>query len=98
MDLVGEAWEAAILSAVSLENPASPRDLLTASRHVAEACLGPDGICFTKVVLEESSSLATAWDGRPTGPGGLGTKAGLAKLGPREAVGHWIGAAWSEPL
>ena len=92
MDLVDEAWGAAILSAVSLEDPASPRDLLTASRGVAGVCLGLNETCPTKVVSEGSPSLVTIWDGRLTDPGGLGTKAGPTKLGP-QAVEHWIGAA-----
>ena len=88
MDLVDEAWGAAIHSAAFLEKPASLRDLPTASRLVAGDCLSPDGICPTKVVVEGSQSPVT---------GGLETKAGLAKLGLQEVVEHWIGAAWSEP-
>ena len=43
-------WGGAILSAVPLENRASPRDLLTTSQHVAVACLDPDGASLTVVV------------------------------------------------
>ena len=93
MDLVYEAWGAAIFSAASLEKPASPRDLLTASRCVAGVCLGPDGTCLTEVVSKWSLSPVTAWDGQQTELGCLETKAGLAKLEPQEAVEHCIGAA-----
>ena len=39
--LGGQRLGAAILSAVSLEKPAFPRDLLTASKLAAVECLGP---------------------------------------------------------
>ena len=49
--LCGQGWGAAILSAVSLENPTLPSDFLTAaSKHVAVACLDPGGICLTMIV------------------------------------------------
>ena len=46
----GQSLGAAIFSAVSLENPALPSDLLIGFKRVAETCLDPDGIYLTVVV------------------------------------------------
>ena len=49
MDFV-DRLGAAILSAISLENQDSSRDLLTAFKCVAVVCLDPGGTCLTVVV------------------------------------------------
>ena len=97
MDLVERAWGAVILSAVSLENPASPNDILTVSGCGAAICPGPGGNCLTVVVGEESPS----WHPLGMIDGQIQDtpepRLGWPSQSPKEKLGCWIDAVRSGP-
>ena len=45
-----DGWDLRGCNTISLENPSSLSDLLTASRHGAAVSVGPGGICLTLIV------------------------------------------------
>ena len=56
----------------------SPKDLLTAFKCTAVACLDPDGTCLTVVVREDSPTLTGIEGGQKTDPSNPETMAGPA--------------------